>query len=84
MPEVKNGKGLFAQKALKKHVDFAQLGGVVKGGVYYFPYCNFSLSLFVDYSFGRKKFSSPKNSNSKSHDLDLSQLLVGAGLGYAF
>jgi len=70
--------------ALDRNVNFFTVGGIVKVGSYFFVNDVVSLSIFLDYTFARKKFSSCSTSNVERHNITLNNLKVGAGLGVYF
>lgn len=69
---------------LEQKENFSAVGGVAKFGTYFFPCDRIALSVFLDYSFARKTFSSCTCPGITRDDLDLSNLLIGASFGAYF
>jgi len=76
---IENDSTVLIQK-----VNFFTVGGVAKIGSHFFIRDTFAFSIFADYSFAKKKFSSNPNSNIIRDNLDLSNVMVGASLGAYF
>lgn len=70
--------------SLDRRVNFFTVGGVAKVGAYWwFTQCN-SLSVFFDYTFAWKKFGCNPCPNIVNHNVNLSNFMVGIGLGAGF
>jgi outer membrane protein len=69
---------------VKREVHKNGLGGGFVGGLLVMPHPNAAIDIFIDYSL--KKFNKEKKSinNNIQHDLDISGVTFGIGIGYLF
>lgn len=70
--------------SMQRCIDFFTVGGVAKAGVYWCLCESTTLSFFIDYTFAWKNFKCNPCPNITNHNIDLSFLTIGLGLGGRF